>query len=465
MGKEYDYDVTVIGGGPGGYSAAIRASQLGARAAVVERGELGGVCTNVGCIPTKVLVHAAKFLTHVEKASELGVEVPEHSFDFAKLAARRDEVVGTLRKGIGSLLKGNKVELIRGEASFKDDHVLKIASEDGEIEISSEKIFVATGSVAADLPIMKADGETVMTSAHAIRLTELPESIIVVGGGYIGCEFAGVLSKFGVDVKVVEVLDHVLPWMDPECGQEVARRLKKGGVDIYTSTKVEDCSVGDGGVKVGLSEGDDLEAEKGLLCVGRKPQTEGLNLEAAGLEAAENGALEVNEHMQTSVPHIYAIGDVTGKHLLAHVALHEATTAAAHATGTLTASMDYRVVPACVFTFPEIATVGISEEEARESYEDVIVKKFPMRALGRAHIEGETDGFVKMIAHPETRELLGVHIAAVDGSSLIAEAALALELEATADELAETIHAHPTMPEAVSQAAEGVIGLPIDWMG
>lgn len=465
MGEKYDFDVAVIGGGPGGYSAAIRASQLGARVAVIERGYLGGVCTNVGCIPTKVLVHAAKLRTQIEKAGEVGIEVPEHTLDFAALADKRDGIVAKLRKGIGSLLKGNKVELVRGEASFKDDHVLEVSGTDGTTQLSSEKIFIATGSKAADLPVLQADGRTVMTSAHAIGLRELPDSIAIVGGGYIGCEFAGVLSKFGVDVKVVELMDHVLPWMDPECGQEVAKRLKKSGVDTHTSTRVEDCQIGDTGVKMQLTGGDELETEKALLCVGRTPQTKGLNLEAAGLETAENGSLAVNEHMQTSEPHIYAIGDVTGQHLLAHVALHEATTAAAHATGTLTASVDYRVVPACVFTSPEIATVGISEEEATESYEDVIVKKFPMRALGRAHIEGETDGFVKMIAHPETRELLGVHIAAVDGSALIAEAALALKLEATADELAETIHAHPTMPEAVSQAAEGVMGLPIDWMG
>jgi len=463
MGNRYDFDVAVVGGGPGGYPAAIRAAQLGARACVIEKGHLGGVCTNAGCIPTKVLVHAARLLTGMQNAGQMGVRADGVSLDFAKVAKHRDKVVSRLRDGVRMLLEANKVALIRAEATFKDAHVLQVKSADGEDEVSASRIFVATGSQPVELPAMKFDGETVLSSTEVVNLDELPQSIVIVGGGYIGCEFASCLAAFGVEITIVEALDRLLPLLDEDCARAVTKGLKGRGVVVRTSAKVETCKVRKDSVVVRLSDGSEIEAQKALVCVGRKACTAGLNLEAAGLEAEKDGSLSVNEHMQTARPHIYAIGDVTGRNLLAHVASRQAVVAAAHATGTITAAMDYRVVPACVFTNPEVATVGLTEQEAEERFGQVVVRKFPFRALGKAHIEGDTGGFVKMVAAREGGEVLGVHIAGPDASSLIAEAALGMQLEATAAELAETIHAHPTMPEALKEAAEGILDLPIHW--
>jgi len=465
MANSYDFDVAVIGGGPAGYVAAIRASQLGAKVCLVEKLHLGGVCTNVGCIPTKVLVHAARTALELARAGEWGIDVAGVSVDYARLGERRDAVVARLRGGVGSLLKANKVELLRGEAAFRDPHTLRIAMKDGEDELSASRIFLATGSEPSELPAMPFDGESVISSAEAVALNELPESILIVGGGYIGCEFASVFSAFGVEVTVVELMDRLLPLLDEDCAREVSKKLKRAGTQICTSVKVEELRKTQGSVKVRLSDGKRIEAQKALVCTGRRVATPGVNLEAAGLRAEGNGSVAVNEHMQTSQPHIYAIGDVTGGHMLAHVASREAVVAAAHATGTLTAAMDYRVVPACVFTFPELATVGVTEGEAKRQGWEVICKRFPLRALGKAHVEGATEGFVKMVADAGTGEVLGVHIAAPNASALIAEAALGMALEATASEFAETVHAHPTMPEAISEAAEGILGLPINWTG
>ncbi len=465
MGTDYDYDVAVIGAGPGGYVAAIRAAQLGASACVIEKGPLGGVCTNVGCIPTKVIWHSARMLLRLREAETLGLKPARVDFDFARLASRRDEVTATLRKGIQSLLSANDVELIRATASFADPHTLECRADDGERELSADKVIVATGSSSVELEAAPFDADGVWDSSDAVNAEHVPESIVVVGGGYIGCEFASIYAAFGAEVTLVEMMDRLLPGIEPDCARELTRSLRKMDVAIHTGTTLEGVERAGGGVQVRLSGGETVTAEKCLVCVGRRPDAGGLALENAGLETGENGQIPVNEHMQTNQPSIYAVGDVTGGPLLAHVASQEGLVAAAHATGSLSAAMDYSVLPACVFVFPEIATVGLTREEAAEQGEQVVVVKFPFRALGKAHVVGETGGFVKMIAREETGQLLGVHICAAEASSLLGEACVALRIECTARELAETIHAHPTLPESLREAAEGIIGLPINWRG
>ncbi len=465
MSQDYDYDVAVIGAGPGGYVAAIRASQLGARTCVVERDALGGVCTNAGCIPTKALWQTARLALQLKSAGDFGLEVGAAELDYVGLAARRDAVVGKLRKGVEALLSGNGVELIRASAAFRDPHTVALDGAEGRESLSAGVIIIATGSSPVEVPDLPFDHERVIDSADALRADELPESVVIVGGGYIGCEFAAIYGALGAKVTIVEMMDTLLPGLDNDCTREVTKGLKKLGVTVHTGTTVEDAAVGDASVLARLSNGKEATAERMLVCVGRRPDHSGLAIGNAGIEAAERGAITVNEHMQTNLPHVYAIGDVTGRAMLAHMASHEGLVAAAHATGTITAAMDYRLVPACVFAFPEVATVGMTEQEAGDATDQVVVKKFPFRALGKAHILGETDGLVKAVADGRTGELLGVHICGPEASSLLGEACVALQLECTAEELADTIHAHPTLPESLCEAAQGVAGFPVNWRG
>jgi len=465
MSDKYDFDVAVIGGGPAGYVAGIRAAQRGARACVIEKANLGGTCTNVGCIPTKALWQAARLMREVERIHEFGINLPDVELDYAATCEHRDKVVKTLRGGVQGLLKGNGVELLQATASFRDAHTLHLAGDDLETQLTAGTIIIATGSAPIELPSAPFDHDRIIDSADAVLAKTLPESIVIVGGGYIGIEFAGIYASMGVQVTVVEALDRLLPGLDGDCAKEVAKTLKKSGVKSYTGTRMESVSTDGDDVTVKLSNGEELSAQQMLVCVGRRADCTGLEIQKAGLETGEKGQIPVNEHMQTAQAHIYAAGDCNGDPLLAHVASQEAVVAADHATGMLTAAMDYRVIPACVFAVPEVATVGMTEEQAKESGAEVTVKKFPFRALGRAYITNETDGFVKMIADASSGELLGVHICGAEASSLLGEAALALKLECTAEELAETIHAHPTLPESIREAADGVVGLPINWRG
>ncbi|KPK60033.1 MAG: hypothetical protein AMK73_08345, partial [Planctomycetes bacterium SM23_32] len=455
MSESYDFDVAVIGAGPAGYVAGIRAAQLGAKACVIEKGELGGVCTNVGCIPTKVLWRTAELMLEAGHMDESGLDLSEVRLNWPAVSARRESITGTLRKGIASLLSGNGVELLRAAASFTGPHTLGLEGAEGERQLSAEKVIVATGSRPVELPVAPFDHEVIIDSSDAVTARELPESVVVIGGGYIGVEFASIYAACGVEVTVIEMLDRLLPDMDEDCAREVVKVLKKSGAIIHTGTRLEEVRKDEGGVRAGLSDGKEASGRQMLVCVGRRPDCEGLAVQEAGLETAENGGLKVNRHMQTAVPHVYAVGDVAGGPMLAHVGSREGVVAAAHATGALTAAMDYAVVPACVFARPEIATVGLTAQQARERCEDVVVRKFPLRALGKAHITGDLDGLVKMVADGRTGQLLGVHIAAVGASSLLGEAALALQLECTAEELAQTIHAHPTLAESLRETAEG----------
>ncbi len=458
------YALAVIGGGPGGYVAAIRAAQLGIETVLIEKEHLGGVCGNVGCIPTKALIHAARMYLRVQNASDVGVMAGDLELDFSKTAGHRDRVVKLLRNGVGRLLDGNGVDLIRGKAKFEDEHTLTVTGED-TAQVRADNVIVATGSNPVELPGMEFDGERVIDSSTAVNLDGLPESLMIIGGGYIGCEFAAAFSAMEVDVTVVEMMERILPQMDSDCSREIYKQLKKQGAEVLTDTKVEELERAGEGVRAVLDEGTELSCDKALVSAGRRPSTGGLMLENAGVETGENGEIVVDEHLQTNIPHIYAVGDVNGRIMLAHVASQEGVVAATHINGTISASMDYSVVPAIAFTYPELGTVGLTEKAAAEQYGETIVKRYPMRALGKAQVSSETEGFVKMIADEATGQILGVHIVSPEASNLIAEGALGLQLEVTAEELAETIHAHPTMPESLREVAEGILGLPLNWMG
>ncbi len=345
MAETYDFDVAVVGSGPAGYVAGIRAAQLGARACVIEKGHLGGVCTNVGCIPTKALWHTASTALRLERAAEIGLRVGDVSVDWPALAKRRDKILDTLRGGIKGLLSGNKVELIQAEAAFADPHTLKLTGADGRDTVSAARIFIATGSRPVELKSAPFDHKAIIDSSDAVSANDLPDSVLIIGGGYIGLEFANIYTACGVEVTVVEALDRLLPAMDEDCARVVTKTLKQRKVPVHTGKRLEKVESGEDGVRATLSDGTEIEAQRMLVCVGRKPDTGGVDIAAAGLEAGEKGELVVNEHLQTAQPHIYAIGDVTGRAMLAHVGSYEGTIAAAHATGTISARMDYRVVP------------------------------------------------------------------------------------------------------------------------
>lgn len=465
VNKNFDYDITVIGSGPAGYVAAIRAAQNGTSVALIEKGPMGGVCTNVGCIPTKALIHNARLIQQFKGAEEFGIGNGDVKFDFTKIAEHRNDIVNKLSYGVESLLKGNKVEIIRGEASFVDVHHVEICNEKGKNILSSAKFIIATGSKPGLIPGIDFDSEYIINSATAVKLDRLPESMIIIGGGYIGCEFAAAFSAMGVKVTVVEMLDSLLPQMDNDCSREITRSLKKLGAKILTGVKLDALTKKERSVTAELSNSESINADKALISIGRKPYFDGLDIGNIGIKLDDSGAIYVNKHMQTCQENIYAVGDVTGGTMLAHVGSHEGLTAAAHACGNLTSAMDYRVVPACAFTLPEMGTVGLTEQEAKKKGLDFDVKKYSLKFLGKALVDDTAEGFVKMIANARTGELLGIHIVAADASSLMGEAALALQLEVTAAELADTIHAHPTMAECLLETAQALTGKPVNWMG
>ena len=448
------YDVVVIGSGPGGYVAALRAAQLGKKACVVERDALGGVCLNRGCIPTKALAHAAEVCTLARHGERLGIQVGEVSVDFAKVQANKDAVVNKLTSGVGFLLKRAKVDVVMGTARLAERGKVAVAlNGGGEEALEADKIIIATGSEPARPKAISFDGPRVMTSDEALKLETLPASVFILGGGYIGCEFASIFAQLGSQVTVVEMLDGLLPLLDADVGSEITRALKKMKVKVHVGTKMESLEAGEGGVTARLSGGKSVEAEIALVCVGRRLLSEELGLDDVGV-AVENGAIRVDEHCETTVPGIYAIGDVTGKLMLAHVASAQGIVAVEHAAGQ-EARIDYRCVPAAVFTSPEVGMVGQTEAEAGEGAR---AAKFPLQGLGRAVAMGETGGFVKIVADSETREVLGVHIVGPHASDVIAEGAIAMALEATVGELAWSVHAHPTLPEGIMEAARVWLG-------
>ncbi|NLI00799.1 MAG: dihydrolipoyl dehydrogenase [Chthonomonadales bacterium] len=464
----YDADVVVIGAGPGGYVAAIRAAQLGGDVVCIERDskEWGGVCLNWGCIPTKTIIASAERYVAAKEAAKLGVITGDVTLDFAKVMARKDKVVQTLRGGVQALLKSNKVRQVIGTASLESADRVKVTAPDGTTQsLRAKAIILATGSEPVRLPIPGLEGEGVWTSNEAVHAPFVPESMVVIGAGAVGLEFAYIFNAFGAKVTVVEVMPEVLPAADADVARELRKSLAKQGISFMLDSKVTNVARGGGKLQVtvaGPKGESQLECAVVLVGVGRRPVTAGLGLEAAGVEFGKTG-VTVNERMQTNVPGIYAIGDLTGKYPLAHVASHQGIVAAENAMGH-SARMSYRAIPAPVFTEPELATVGLTEAQAREAGHDVIVGTFPFRPLGKAMAMDQQDGLVKVVSEKKYGEILGVHIVGPHASDMIHEAVAAIELEGTVDELKHMVHAHPTLPEAIMEAALDVHGMAIHKM-
>ena len=454
------FDLIILGSGPGGYVAGIRAGQLGLKVAVVEKDpKFGGTCLHRGCIPTKALLHTASVLDEIREAGGLGIDVGEPKLDVGRAQERKRKVVDKNARGIDFLFKKNKVIGIQGVARMAGPHQVEVAGASGTVVYETKHAMIATGSVPRDIGIAPADGERILNSDHVLELQEVPESLIVLGAGAVGTEFASIYTSFGSKVTLVEMLPRVLPIEDEEVSAELQKQLRKRGIDVLTGTKMLACEKTETGVRIRLEGGkvDQIEASKLLVAIGRRPVTENLGLEALGIEL-DRGYVRVNELMQTAVPHIYAIGDIVNTPWLAHVASAEGILAAEHIAGRHVRPLNYDRVPSCTYCDPEVASVGLTEAKAKERGHDVAVGKFPLSALAKAAILGRPEGFVKVVRETKYDEVLGVHIIGAHATDLIAEACVALQLEGTDEELFRTMHAHPTLSEAVMEAAHAAHG-------
>lgn len=453
------YDVAVIGGGPGGYVAAIRAAQLGGKVLLVEKENMGGVCLNRGCIPTKTLLKSAEKWEDLKRCAEFGLKAENISFDFAAIMERKNKVVAGLRGGIEQLVKSNDITVMRGAAAFTGANSLAVTTESGRETVEAAKIIIATGSVPSGIPIPGHDLPAVVTSDDLLELTEVPQSMVVIGAGVVGVEFSAVMRAFGCEVTIVEMLPTILPMVDGELVKRMGLSLRKQGIKTVAGAKVMAIEEAAEGVVVKVDTGKGIQefpAEKVLIAAGRRPVTEGLGLEAAGV-AYDRKGIPVNERMETNIPGIYAIGDVTGQSMLAHTASTAGMVAAENAMGQ-SSVMDYGAIPSCIFTAPEIAMVGLMEEEATARQLTFKTSKFNFAANGKAVSMGETDGLVKIIAEADTGKLLGMHILGPHASDLIMEGALAIKNGLTAKDIAHTVHPHPTLSETVMESAHGIFG-------
>ncbi|HKP75829.1 MAG TPA: dihydrolipoyl dehydrogenase [Longimicrobiaceae bacterium] len=457
-----NFDIVVIGAGPGGYVAAIRAAQLGYNTACVEEGNLGGVCLNIGCIPTKALLESAAMITHLGHAKDFGVTVGEIKTDLAQAVKRSRQVSERLVKGIGFLFKKNKVTHLQGRGRLAGKGKVEVTGKDGKTQtVTAKHVIIATGSRPRDLPFLKIDHDRVWDSTDAMMAQQPPKTLAIVGAGAIGCEFADVYAAFGTQVTIIEVADRILPLEDRDCSAVVEKSYRKRGMTVLTGTKLEKADIGKDGVKLTVKtpkgETQVIEAERVLSAIGRAPLVEDIGLEQAGVKL-ERGFIAIDRQMKTNVEGIYAIGDVAGPPLLAHKGSHEGVQCVEAIHGDAHAGIDYGNIPNCTYCHPEVASVGLTEEQAREQGFDIEVGTFPWTANGRALTAGETDGFVKIIRDKKYSEVLGAHIVGPHATELIAEFVVGRHLETTAEEMDRAIHPHPTLSEAVAEAALASLG-------
>ncbi|SFJ47081.1 dihydrolipoyl dehydrogenase [Thermoflavimicrobium dichotomicum] len=456
-----EVDVLVIGAGPGGYVAAIRAAQLGRKVTIVDKDALGGVCLNRGCIPSKAIISAAERYHHMKDSADMGLEVTgEVRVNMPKLIEWKNSVVNKLTGGVKQLLKGNNVEIVSGEAYFSGTNTVRISTEDSSQTYQFNDCIIATGSRPAELPILRFDGKRILSSTEALNLKEVPNRLIVVGGGYIGLELGTAYAKLGSQVTILEGTKSLLPGTDPALTRMVTRRLKKLGVTVVTEAFVQGGEVNGDEVTVKAEVKGEEKTFTGDYClvsVGRKPNTDELGLDLIGVELDERGFIKIDNQCRTNVEHIYAIGDCAGGALLAHKASYEAKVAAEAMSGHPSV-IDYQAMPFVIFSDPEIAYTGLTEEQAKAEGYTPAVSRFAFQANGRALSMNNADGFVQIVADQETKRVLGAQIVGPEASSLISEIVLAIEMGATAEDIALTIHAHPTLPETVMEAAEGILG-------
>ena len=460
MSDNSPYQLVVVGTGPGGYVAAIRAAQLGLKTAVVEKGELGGTCLNWGCIPTKAWIVSAHLYEQIQRAKEFGIEVPPPKINWGWLLERKRKVVSQLTGGVKILLQGRHVDILQGAAKLSAPNRLRIAGPDGNREVSAENIILATGAVAGIPPGFSLEGERVITSQEALELSKQPKRLAILGGGVVGCEFASFFAALGTQVTLIEMLPRLVPAEDDEIAQALEREMKKKGIAIHTNTKVEGVADADGAKRLTLAGGKTVDADVVLIATGRKPYADDLGLETLGIKRGDRGKIAVDDHLRTSAPNVYAIGDVTDIKQLAHFASAQGKAAVEIIAGK-PAQTNWRAVPAATFTSPEIASVGLTEREAKAEGRTVKIGRFPFRAHGRNIADGELTGFVKLIGDANTGQVLGAHILGAKASELIHECSLAIAADLDVHELAQAIHAHPTMTEALGEAAEDMEGLAI----
>jgi dihydrolipoamide dehydrogenase len=460
MAKQYD--VVVIGAGPGGYVAAIRAAQLGQKTALVEKQWLGGVCLNVGCIPSKALLKNAEIAhTLMHRGKEFGFSFDNLNLDYKVAHKRSRQTADRLVKGVGFLMKKHKIDVYEGTGTLAGKESVQVQLNSGEEqELVAQNVIIATGARTRSIPGVEIDGRRVITYLEAIQSPTLPSKAVIVGAGPIGVEFAYVWANYGVEVTLVEMLDHLLPNEDPEVSQVLEKAYKRLGIKFHTGTAVDKIESGDDGVTVSLKGGDTLEVDQVMIAIGFQPNTEKVGLEAAGVELHERGGIKVDNQMRTSVPNIFAIGDVVAPDglMLAHVGSAMGIVAAETIAGHPTISLDYRMMPRCTYCVPQVASFGYTEAQAKEAGYEVRVGRFPFQANGKALGMGEREGFVKIIADGRYGEILGAHMIGPEVTELLAELTLAQTAELTAEEIARNVHAHPTLSEVLMEAAHGVEG-------
>lgn len=451
---DFDFDVAILGGGMGGYPAAIRASQLGLKVALVEANKLGGTCLHIGCIPTKALLESSELYHRVAaRGTEFGLKAEVVGYDYPKIAERRDAVVNKLYQGVQFLMKKNKIEVVQARGRLRDRNTIEA---DGRM-LRAKNLIIATGSVVRTLPGLELDGQVIVSSDNAVLAKDVPESICIIGAGAVGVEFATLYNQLGVKVTLLEALDRLVPLEDEDVSKEMLAAFKKAGIDCRIGVKVSGAKKARGGVSIDTDQGE-VWAHQLLVAVGRSAVSKELGLDQVGVQTQPNGFIKVDEWCRTSVDSIHAIGDVIGGFLLAHAASHEGIVAAEDIAGQRLAPMDQNLITRCTYSHPQIASVGLTEKQAREKGHEVKVGKFPFSAIGRAQIHGETVGFVKVVADAKTGQLLGTHIVGDSATELIAEPALTQLFQGDAWELGRNIHPHPTLSEAVMEAAMAVDG-------